>query len=136
MTSPFADLKKSLQITPLDNDHVQLSVSLPRNLLPLYLQLFESLTGFVRILHQKARQSHHETEPDSVRQESLDKRDRFYLVIVEAYDSYTSQGLTRTEAIKRISSDVRKDFPRWYSTDLIRSALIAAGRPGPRRKQP
>ena len=57
MTSPLTALQDSLTLTPLDNDQVHVTVTLPADLFPDYVHLLEGLTGFVRTLLFQAHPS-------------------------------------------------------------------------------
>lgn len=131
MTSLFHYLHDNLKITPLDNDHVQVTVDLPSDLFLDYIRILDSLTGFARTLRSKSKLS----KPYVPDPHLIAQRDQYYQRIVALFDHYTEQGLKRTPAIKQISADLRSESHPWYSADLIRSSLIAAGRPGrPGRK--
>ncbi|MBN2793706.1 MAG: hypothetical protein JXQ81_14430 [Desulfuromonadales bacterium] len=125
MTSLFYYLHDNLKITPLDNDHVQVTVDLPSDLFLDYIRILDSLTGFARTLRSKTRVKQiNETVPDPY---AVAERDRYYQRIVALFDRYTEQGLKRTAAIHQISADLRKEKHPWGSVDLIRFSLVAAG---------
>ena len=128
MTSLLSNLREHLQITPLDDDQVQVLFVLPSDLLFDYLHVLDSLTGLVKTVRSKVRLAKYsDSSADSF---STQARDRFYKRVVALYDLYRAQGLKRTIAIQRISSELRVENHPWASVDLVRTALNAAGRPG------
>lgn len=131
MTSLFSYLHEHLQVSPHDDDQVRVTVVLPSDLFLDYLRILDSLTSFARTLRTKSKL----VKPYVPDQHALDMRDEYYRHIVALFDRYTGKGLKRTPAIKHISADLRKENHPWSCPDLIRSSLIAAGRPGrPGRK--
>jgi len=134
MTSPFSFLQNSLKITPSDDGQVKVTVTLPQDLVFFYLRLLDSLTGMVKGVESKVRLSRCQTVADQCH-EGINQRDLYYKRIVRAYDLYQSQGLKRTAAIKQISADLRKENHPWREPDIIRSALVAAGRPRVTRRK-
>jgi len=140
MTSLLDDLKKSLRVTSLDNGQVQVSVSLPARFLPLYVQLFDSLTSFLRLIERDRRlsRSKQESDFDVIHQHAKHEKEHYYQRIASLFDRYTSEGLNRNQAIKQIGADLRAEKHPWSSPDLVRSSLGPAGRPGqigrPRRQ--
>lgn len=129
MTSPLTVLQNSLTVTPLDDNQVRVTVTLSADLFPDYVHLLEALTGFVRSIQVKANRSRRSFE---IRADSFDlsSRDQFYERVVRRYDQLTAQGLLRSQAIKQISIELRKEDHPWSAVDLVRCALSDAGRPG------
>ena len=134
MTSLLSNLREHLQITPLNDDQVQVNFVLPCDLLFDYLHVLDSLTGLVKTVRSKVR--HAKYSDSSADTFSTQARDRFYERVVSLYDLYRSQGLKRTATIKRISAELRVENHPWASVDLVRKALNAAGRPGRQQVQP
>jgi hypothetical protein len=137
MASLITSLHQSLNVTPSDDGNAQVTVSIPSDLLDDYIGLLESLSGFVNAInHQKHIAKLHAASEQT--KEGFQFKASYHKQIVKDYDRHLSQGLTRKEAIKRISADLRKDKHPWRCPDLIRSSLIEAGRPGrvgrPRRQ--
>jgi hypothetical protein len=132
MASLIDDLNPSLTTTTLEDGQIQITVTLPAGVLPQFIQLLEALTGLTQYISRKA--SITRARPSKQFQiqhdNALAQRDRFYARIVTLYDYYTDQGLNRTNAIKQISSELRNEKHPWAAADLVRTALIAAGRPG------
>lgn len=131
MTPLFSSLYDSLKVSPADNDHVEVTVILPDSIFRDYLNLFDAMTGFVRVTnrHTKLNRSRQSEVVSFLHQEAISTRDRYYDRIVKSYDLCIDQGLNRTKAIKQISTDLRKENHPWSSPDLVRSSLVAAGRP-------
>ena len=125
MTSLFSYLHSSLKVTLLEDDQVQVTVNLPSDLFLDYIRILDSLTGFAKTLRSKSKL----LKPYVPDPHVTSKRDQYYQRIVALYDSYSSQGLKRTAAIKQISADLRKENHPWSSPDLVRPSLVAAGRP-------
>ena len=131
MTSLLSYLHDQLKVTPLDNDQVQVTVTLPSDLFRDYIRILDSLTGFARTLQNKSRLARSRSiEDDFSLQEGFRLRDQYYARLVVLFDQYTAQGLNRSATIKQISSILRKEKHPWSSADLVRSSLIAAGRGG------
>ena len=133
MTSPFPFLQRNIKVTPLEDDQVQVTVTLPSSHFLHCVRLLDSLSGFVSVINNQIRVAKVKTDYQS--QEFAEQCERnkqeYYHRIVTAYDRYTSQGLDRPAAIKQISADLRKEKHYWSSIDLVRFALNSAGRPGP-----
>ncbi len=128
MTSLFSFLRHDLKVTPLDNNQVKVTLTLPAHLVFLFLRFLDSMTGIVQAVDSKARLHHCQSIDNSI-SEGIRTRDLYYQRIVTAYDHYQSQGMKRTAAINQISADLRKEDHKWNSVDLVRAALVAAGRP-------
>ena len=137
MTSLITSLHQSLEVTPLDNDQVQVSVILPSDLFNDYFQLLESLTGFVNAINLEKHKAKLKAAADNTQECHLHTK-QHHQRIVKDYDGYMAQGLTRNEAIKLISADLRKDDHPWCSVDLVKISLNKVGRPArigrPRRQ--
>ncbi len=126
----LSSLQLNPKVTPLDDNLVEVTLTLPDDLVYDFLKVLDSLTGLSTSIRSKTRLARYkESSSDLVHQESLRQRDAFYARLVYLYDYYTAEGLNRTQTIKRISSDLRKENHPWSSVDLIRSLLPAAGRP-------
>jgi F0F1-type ATP synthase epsilon subunit len=102
MTSLFSFPHNSLKVTPLEDDQVQVTVTLHSDDFIYYIRQLDSLTGFVRVVKNKTRVASNKALYES--EESINERkqhkERYYSRIVESFDSYTSQGLDRTSSIK------------------------------------
>ena len=140
MTSLLLHLHDSLKVTSLEDNQVQVTVTLQSDEFIHYVRLLDSLTGFLRVVNNKDRIAKHKKSDYSKHLEEQGRiaKEKYYNRIVESFDLYTSQGLNRNSAIKQISTDLRKENHQWSSPDLVRSSLINAGRggrPGRPRKQ-
>ncbi len=129
MTSA-AFLLDSLTVTPADDGLVAVTVLLPPELVKEYSAFLESLAGFFQAVkrqgfyasvHSRAAASF--SDRDAV-------VDAYASLLVAAYDRYTAEGLTRSEAIKRIAADLRAKSQPWCAPHLVRAQLIASGRSG------
>lgn len=140
MSSLLFSISRKPDITLLDDNRIRISFTIPAELLEDFSKLFDALSGFIRIIEREKRLARCKalSEAHSQSQQAEQVKQRYYDRIVTAYDRLTGQGLSRTSAIKRISADLRKENHPWASVDLVRSSLIAAGRPGrigrPRRQ--
>ena len=140
MISRLHFLNDNLTATPIGDDQVQITVTLPADYLFHFSVLLDSLTGFVDVLKREDKLSR--TKADRAAKQFDEQAQRnlasYHQRIVKAYDAYTSQGLNRNAAIKQISADLRADSHPWSSPDLVRPSLIEAGRSGrvgrPRRQ--
>lgn len=132
MTSLFSYLSDSLKVTPVDDDHLEVSVTLPSEHFHSYLQLLNALTGFAHIINKHARLNRLKNDERSkaLAEQAQQRLTHHYERLVELYDRYTIQEFGRTDAIKRISAELRKEHHPWSSIDLVRHALVCAGRPG------
>ena len=129
--TPSADfLKDSLTVTPAKDGRVAVTVLLPPELVRDYCRFLESLTSF---FHTVNRKSHYASAQDRAADLSPVQSAAvaaYAARVVSAYDRYTSEGLTRKEAIRRIAADLRAVKHPWCSPDLVRSQLVASGRAG------
>ena len=133
MTSLFSYLHRSLKVTPTDNkEELQVTVNLPADLVIHYVKVLDSLTGFARTINSKAKLASLK-DPDFEKHLAVQGRiakENYYKRIVEEYDLYTADGLTRYEVIKKISAGLRAENHQWSSPDLVRPSLVEAGRSG------
>ncbi|SDE61392.1 hypothetical protein [Desulfuromonas thiophila] len=125
-------LEDDLTVTPADDGRVQISVVLPSDSILEYIHLLDALTGFFRLAqrHGKLVSSLHNAAKDELRKRCEENRQRYFQRIVKAFDLYSAKGLDRNAAIKQISVDLYAEKHPWASVDLVRPALIEAGRPG------
>ena len=130
MTSLLSYLHNSLKVTPLEDNKIQVTVTLESDEYIHYVRLLDSLTGFFRVINKKNRlakgKAHYQSEEYA--EETAKVKAKYYSRLVESFDLYTSQGFDRKSAIKQISADLRKENHPWSSPDLVRPSLIAAGR--------
>jgi len=134
-------LLESLSVQPGDDGLVSVTVQLPPELVTQYCRFLDSLSDFFAAVDRKSylvNLTSPEVQRD--RQQAADsRRAAFRARLVLLFDDYKSAGLTRQEAIRRVSSDLRAEHHPWSAADLVRSELIAAGRPGvpgrPRRSE-
>lgn len=133
MTSLFSTLANHKpEITQVDDNLLQITVTIPSELLNDFSKLFEALSGFIRIIEREKRLNRfkQQSEDEFQRQQAEQAKQVYFKRISELFDFYTAQGLKRRSAIQRISADLRKDNHPWSSPDLVQSSLPAAGRPG------
>ena len=132
MISPLSYLSSSLKVRSLDDDLVEVTVTLPSDHVQHFAQLLDSLAGFVQVVKRKSRYQRY-VEPINAAHAEQTKKARadYHSLIVGLFDQYTAQGLSRYEAIKRIGADLREQNHPWSSPDLIRPSLVEAGRGGP-----
>ncbi len=55
MTSLSPFLRDNLKVTPADNEQIEVTVSLPADVLPHYVRLLESLSGFFQFVTRQAK---------------------------------------------------------------------------------
>lgn len=139
MTSPLLDLQSSLKVQP-DTDQVQITLTLPSELVGDFVLLLESLTRFA---HSVKIKNHQLKRPSLEQRRRLDEQARkaheeYYQRLRDLFDQVSGHDLNRRTIIKKISATLRKENHPWSSPDLVRSALADAGRPGqpgrPRRQ--
>jgi len=141
MTSPFSYPENNLTVTPLDDQHVEVSITIQTEYLLDYVNLFNSLTHFVRLIKNKDRIARNRAKYDSKQfdEEAKQRKRAYYSRIATLFDEYTDQGYDRNTVIKQISATLRKENHPWSSPDLVRPSLVAAGRGArigrPRRQQ-
>jgi len=140
MTSLPPLLQDNLKVTPADNDQVDVTVTLPAELLADYVRLLESLAGFFKVVKRKAKyaQLRSKAASEEYAKECQERISRYYSLLVDLYDKHITSGLDRKAAIKQVAADLRREKHPWCCPDLVRSSLVAAGRRGrsgrPRRK--
>jgi uncharacterized protein YoaH (UPF0181 family) len=140
MTPHLYFLQDNLEVTPLDSDQVQITVTIPADYLFQFSQLIDCLSGFVQVLQRQEKISRSKKTYDSeeFRKEAQENIQHYYQRISKSFDHYISQGLDRNNAIKQIAAELRAEEHPWSSPDLVRPSLIKAGRPGrvgrPRRQ--
>lgn len=128
---PFP-LRDSFRVEPLPNGHVAVTVELPAHLVKDYCQLLDALSGFFASVQTKSdhvlaaqRASDRKHDPEVQR-----FSDDYTQQVVALFDQYTLEGLTRNDAIKRISSVLREQNHPWRFPEQVRSTLSSSGRPG------
>lgn len=141
MTSQFQYLHDSLKVTPLDDDHLQVTLKLPSDHFIHFIRTLEALTGFVQTLeaHSRRQRIKHDQLMATLKEEAEHNKAIYHERIAKLYDQYTDQGLNRLESIKLISQELRSENHPWCSVDLVRFSLPFAGRPaiaGRRMRQP
>ena len=134
MTSPLSHLSDNLKVTPLDDNQVEVTLTLPDDLVQDYLNVSDSLTGLATTFRSKTRLARYKDKVDDIlQQERCRFRDAFYERVVSLCDGHLDHGYKRSAAIKLISKELCKEKHIWSSVELVRSALVAGGRPGQRR---
>lgn len=140
MISLSSLLQDNLKVTPAENDQVEVTVTLPADLLVDYVRLLDSLTGFFKVVNRKAKYAMVRSEASSQKyaEEAQQRIAEYRSRLVELFDNYSAQGLDRKSAIKQIAALLRSENHPWCCPDLVRSNLVAAGRRGrsgrPRKK--
>jgi len=132
MTSPFSYPENNLTVTPLDDQHVEVSITIQTDYLLDFIKLFDSLTHFVRLVKNKDRIERNRARYNSKdhEEESHQLKEQYYSRLVNLFDQYTDEGFDRKTTVKRISATLRKENHPWSSPDLVRPSLVAAGRGG------
>ena len=132
MTSPFSYPENNLTVTPLDDQHVEVSITIQTDYLLDYIKLFDSLTSFVRLVKNKDRIERNRAKYNSKdhEEESHQLKEQYHSRLVNLFDEYTDEGYDRKTTVKRISATLRKENHPWSSPDLVRPSLVAAGRGG------
>ena len=132
MTSPFSYPENNLTVTPLDDQHVEVSITIQTDYLLDFIKLFDSLTHFVRLVKNKDRIERNKAKYNSKQhdEESRQHKEKYYFRRATLFDEYTDQGYDRKTTIKQISATLRKENHPWSSPDLVRPSLVAAGRGG------
>ena len=132
MTSPFSYPKNNLTVTPLDDQHVEVSITIQTDYLLDFIKLFDSLTHFVRLVKNKDRIERGRAKYNSKEheEESHQLKEKYYSRLVTLFDQYTGEGYDRKTSIKKVSATLRKENHPWSSPDLVRPSLVAAGRGG------
>ncbi len=135
MTSPFSNHQLNPKVTPLADDLVEVSLTLPDDLVHDFLLVLDSLTNLATIVRAKTRLARYKDKADDILQaERFKERDAFfYARVVNLYDCHMARGLKRDAAIKLISQELRKEKHPWASIELVRSSLVAGGRPRQRK---
>jgi len=125
-------LLETLSVRPGDDGLVSVTVQLPHELVTEYCRFIDSLAGFFKAVDSKSYLVNLSKPETLQKRKELagSVRSAFRVRIVLMFDDYTSSGLTRQEAIKRVSADLRAEDHPWSADYLVRSELIAAGRPG------
>lgn len=141
MKAPRSFLLESLSVQPADDGLVSVTVLLPPDLVNEYCRFLDSLAGFFEAVDRKSYQVKL-SSPDTLKQsqEAADAlRFAFRARLVLMFDDYTSSGLDRQEATKRVAADLRAENHPWSAAHVVRSELVAAGRggvPGRPRNKP
>lgn len=132
MNSPDVFPPESISVKPAENGQVAVTVLLPADLVRDYCRFVESLSTFftsVKRLSYLAQSAARNNAPD-FRSEADKTLAAYRARLVKSFDAYTLAGHDRKEAVKRIVADLRAEQHPWRCPDLVRSELVAAGRPG------
>lgn len=117
-------------VQAVDTRNICMSVVMPNEMLHSFSLLLESMGGFFRLANNKARSSSavvkaHDLGEMAKREETIN----FYKKeVVELYDSFTSQGHDRKDALKLTNRALRAKEHPWSSTYIIEKVLRSAGR--------
>ena len=130
MTSPVNLLRDGLTVTPTEDGRVSVTVVLPPDLVTDYCRFLDSLAGFFQSINRKSSLASLEARSAARAPEAQAARAEYAASLVAAYDRYTAEGLSRKEAIRQISADLRAKSHPWSSADLVRRQLVASGRSG------
>jgi hypothetical protein len=132
MTSPLLFLQDKIKVNYLDDDQIEVTVTLPADFLLHYVRLLDSLAGFLKYTNTRARiaKAQSSSQLRKYQEECKQNIANYHVRIVELYDQFISEGLDRNAAIKQVSTTLRQEKDPWSSPDLVRPALIKAGRPG------
>ena len=102
MTSPFSYPENNLTVTPLDDQHVEVSITIQTDFLLDYIKLFDQLTHFVRLVKNKDRIERNRAKYNSKKhdEEAQQVKDKYYSRIADLFDTFTDEGYDRTTSIK------------------------------------
>ena len=73
MTSPFPFLQRNIKVTPLEDDQVQVTVTLPSSHFLHFVRLLDALSGFVSVINNRYT-SRGLDRPAAIKQISADLR--------------------------------------------------------------
>ncbi len=110
MTSLFHYLQDTLKVTPLDDDQVQVTVTLPTEHFLHFARILDSLCGLVASVNSRTRLAKFQAAAEALKfnEQCEANQQDYYRYIVERFDRYTAEGLNRNQAIKRIGADLRE----------------------------
>lgn len=125
-------LRDHLSVTPLDDGLVAVTVHLPADLVRDYCRFLEALVGFFTTVQSKTTiaQAEERAKAHALSEEAKQTLTSYRSRIVEAFDRYSAQGLSRKDAIQSIAAELRADQHPWRSADLVRITLVECGRGG------
>ncbi|EAT16309.1 hypothetical protein HTZ97_13705 [Desulfuromonas acetoxidans] len=128
----------SLTISPVDDGAVQVTVTIPADQSNHFVNLFNSLSGSgaTPVTDSVPSRPRNKTISELDKERAEQAKAAYFELIAGLFDKYTAEGFKRNDAIKRIAADLRARNHCWSSTDLVRSFLPAAGRPGTRGPRP
>ncbi|MGE4579411.1 MAG: hypothetical protein AB7F21_07715 [Desulfuromonadales bacterium] len=124
------DFALDYHVSKAQNGLVVVSVALPEGMTRAYMTLLESLTGFVRVIDNKAQGSFREVRVQSPSAISEAKRlqEAFTADICHRFDVLIGAGVPRNDAIKCVNDALKAEKHPWAGYDLVRSTLSAAGK--------
>lgn len=125
-------LTDSLKVVPLDQNHVQVCITLPADCCEHFIKAVEAFSGFATVLRNQVRfiQIRQTSQRVIADQRAEENKRVYYDRIAKEFDQLTAKGHSRNESIKLIAAGLRKEKHPWGSPDLVRFSLSAAGRPG------
>lgn len=133
MTQQHFPILDQMTVKPAANGLVAVTVLLPPDLVRDYCRFLESLADFFHTVDRKAtielaslRAATQATFHADAQRRLAEYRAR----LVTAFDVYTTRGLDRKEAIKRVAAELRAESHPWCGVDLVRSQLVTVGRGG------
>ena len=123
-------LKDSLTVSPTDDGQVAVTVLLPPDLVREYCRFIDSFLSFFQSVQRKSNIATiptRSTRPNPDKEAALAA---YTSQVVSSFDQYTTEGLDRKTAIRRISADLRAINHPWRFPEQVRLTLVAAGRGG------
>lgn len=125
-------LAESIKVVSVNQDQVDITITLPVDYCDHFLSVIDAFSGFVGLLKNQVRFSQ---ISQSVQRHSLDERaqkahEKYYQRLRDLFDEFSAQGHDRSTIVKLIGAALRKENHPWSSPDLVRSCLTPAGRAG------
>lgn len=118
------------RITGSNESHVFLAIALPHGTQRHFVHLLESLAGFFHILDGKERSQLAQVKARSPEQDQEAEKNLAERTaeVCTLFDNFTSQGLTRNDAVKLTNSTLKASGKVWSTHEVVSWLLRKAGR--------
>jgi hypothetical protein len=122
----FLDVK----VTAAKDGYVLLTVALPEGMTRGFMTFLDAMHGLMRCADQQAARALREAAPLDVQamQQVEQLKGAFRTTICTRFDELSRQGVTSSEAVKRINAELKADGHPWAGHEAVRSILSTAGR--------
>lgn len=124
------DFMLEYQVQAASNGYVILSIALPEGMIRVFTSMLESMSGFFRYMHIKAKSA--KASVNACQPSELQRREKlkaeYREQVFSLFDDFRMKGHTITESIKLTNSALKRVSHPWATYDIVSSTLRSSGR--------